>query len=138
MNALLPLVKPHVPASRSLDAAGAAALAQLRSPAVPAGVPFALLRAPSLKPVAFASLAHLARRIHADRAGRPIQCVGPVVVGWRDGTTRRMVAVYTLGPDGQRDQQLGFAWLGGGEVDRERLQAALAELAPPQLDAGAA
>jgi len=111
------------------------ARAHIRSPAMPQEADFALLKNPLHKPLNFPTLAALARRIHADRLGRGLECVQQAV-GWRDGT-RIVVAIYRQGVDGERQTLIGYAWLGGTEADRERLEAALAAQQPPRLDRAA-
>lgn len=89
-------------------------------------IDFALLRRPERaldKPVAFTSIAELARAIHRARAGRPIHLLN-VSLQMRGETAPRLgVSIWTLTAEGDRHDYLGWAWLDGG--DRHVLQGAL-------------
>ncbi|MDP3853176.1 hypothetical protein [Phenylobacterium sp.] len=78
---------------------------------------------PLTKPMVFADLSALARRIHRDRQGQALQLRNDRVHLAFDGSIRRVVAVYGEDQVGQRTRFIGYAWLNGR--DWEALQAAL-------------
>lgn len=104
-----------------------AAMAYARSPRMPnPDVRFALVREPTnplARPVAYPTAADLARAIHVDRAGAPIELQDAVPLNIRDWGEVLGVAVWTLGEGGDRHRYIGWAWLDGG--GRQQLQAAL-------------
>ncbi len=113
----------------------AQALTHFRSPRMPsADVRFALVREPTnplAKPRAFVTLGELARAIHRDRAGAPIQLDDDVPLNIRDWGEVRGVAVFTLTEGGDKHRFIDWAWLnGGGRAALERALAAQASTAP--------
>lgn len=102
---------------------------------MPADAPFALFRSAQAKPLACPTLSALARRLHVERAGRGLELTEETVE-FRD-QPRTVVAVHTLGVDGQRERLVGYAWVGGARP-RERLETALDALQPRRLLQGAA
>ncbi len=77
---------------------------------------------PGAKPRPFPTLAALARRIHADRRGEPLQLLDARLMLQGDAAPGRAgVAVYA--DTGESRRFIGWAYLGGG--DRLALQAAL-------------
>lgn len=98
------------PAARTAFATPAAGF---RSPGLPNGVRFALWpRLESgVKPFAFATLDALARHIHRRRDEAAIQ-LNDVTATFTDAD-RRTVRIDTLGPGGEADTLIGFAYLGG-------------------------
>lgn len=103
------------------------AMANARSPRMPQpDVRFALVREPLnplAKPVSYPMLSELARALHVDRAGAPIELQDAVPLNIRDWGEVLGVAVWTLGESGERHRYLGWAWLDGG--GRRQLEAAL-------------
>lgn len=94
-------------------------------------VRFALVREPLnplAKPVSCVTLGELARTIHRDRKGAPIECLDDVTLRIRDWGDVQGVAIWTLGEDGGRHRYIGWAWLDGR--GRGPLEAALAALVP--------
>lgn len=82
------------------------------APYVPAGIAYALVTARAgAKPFAYPSLAALARRIHADRAGDSLQ-LAPVRVRFQDGP-RDAVQLKALDQTGGRERLIGYAWISG-------------------------
>lgn len=105
-------VKPLHPLARSLRMADSADFAFLpRLDAV-------------TRPFVFPNCAALARHIERKRDGRPMQLVDveDIEIEGRAGLYTG-VQVWTLLPDGSRDECLGWAWLNG--QGRERLEPAL-------------
>ena len=92
-------------------------------------LPFALLTAPGRKPFAFPVIHALARRVHADRAGAPIEVSNVVLALPGETRTRQVAGVWTT-RDGLRERFLGYAWLGEVRSPREVLQRALAAIEP--------
>lgn len=102
-------------------------MAYARSPRMPnPDVRFALVREPTnplALPVAYPMLSELARAIHVDRAGAPIELQDAVPLNIRDWGEVLGVAIWTLGEGGDRHRYIGLAWLDGG--GRRQLEAAL-------------
>ncbi|WP_374578323.1 hypothetical protein [Phenylobacterium sp.] len=122
---IAPLATPRAAAS-AVPQFAADARRDAARPALPDRIDYALLRRPDRaldKPVAFASLAELARAIHRARAGRAIQLLNVALQLRGEPTPRRGVSVWTLADDGARCAYIGWAWLNGG--DRHVLQGAL-------------
>ena len=91
---------------------------------MPTDVRFALLQTLTSKPIVFASLDQLCRRIHRDRRGGKLQLKDDKVhLDGRSTEGSRMVAVYTLSESGTPQGFLGWAWLNGASW--RALQAAL-------------
>lgn len=98
-----------------------------RRPAMAEGTRYALVREPDnsiAKPSVFGDLHHLARAIHRDRNGAPIQMVESDLLFQGEETPRKGVNVWTLDPFSMdRKDFLGWAYLNGG--DRFLLLAAM-------------
>jgi hypothetical protein len=92
--------------------------------------PFALLVSPARKPVAYPALTALARAIHRARGEEPIETADVTLALPGEAAGRAVVGIWTLGDDGGRTRLIGYAWLGGRDHGRERLQAALLALRP--------
>jgi len=106
------VIKPIHPLDRSLRMADSADFAFLpRLDAV-------------THPFVFADVASMARHIERKRAGRPLQLedVEDIEIEGRPGLYVG-VQVWSLLPDGSRDECLGWAWLNG--KGRDRLEPAL-------------
>lgn len=102
-------------------------------------VRFALVRQPTnplAKPQACVTLGELARTIHRDRKGAPIQCVDDVALNIADWGEVRGVAVFTLTESGDQHLYIGWAWINGSGASA--LQAALSALqsTAPTIGAG--
>ena len=96
---------------------------------MPNGVRFALLTSLTSKPIAFAQLDQLCRRIHRDRRGAQLQLKDHKVHLDGDGPEgRRMVGVYTLSESSTPSGFLGWAWADGASW--RALQAALFAVEP--------
>jgi hypothetical protein len=97
-----------------------AAMAHARRPRMPSNdVRFALVREPTnplAKPQACVTLGELARTIHRDRRGAPIQLLDDValnIAGWGEVTG---VAIWTLSEGGDQHRYIGWAWLNGAKA----------------------
>lgn len=131
--ALLPprplVADPFRPPRPSWDSPALAKIvSNLGGPVMAQDVRFALVRKPlqpHAKPVTKATLRDLARAIHSDRQGRPIQLQDAplVVLGWGE---LQGVSVFTLTADGAPHVYLGWAWLNGRP--RQVLESALASV----------
>lgn len=110
------------------------AIAHFRRPRAPdpKAFPFVLFVSTARRPTAFLSLEAMARSLHRRRKGRPLELVNMTISFFGETSSRMVVAVYAL-RDGQREEQLGLAWLGG--YNRHLLQAALLDAEPQQVAA---
>jgi hypothetical protein len=95
----------------------AEAITHFRSPRMPFDdVRFALVRQPTnplAKPQACVTLGELARTIHRDRKGAPIQLVDDIALNIADWGEVRGVGVWTLTEGGDQHLYIGWAWLNG-------------------------
>lgn len=93
-------------------------------PFMPADARFALMTdlQPSTRPIVFPDLDGLCRAIHRRRGAAGLELVDVTLNGWRD-QPRAAVQIWRRDDLGQRERQLGFAWLDGR--DRRALEAAL-------------
>jgi hypothetical protein len=117
-----PLAPPPLMPSAWRGPAVTTAMLNAWRPVMPPDARFALFRSVREKPLAFTTLAALARRVHAERAGRAVE-LSEETVDFKD-QPRAVVAVHTLGLDGMRDRLVGYAWLDGARP-RERLEGAV-------------
>lgn len=96
-----------------------------RRAALAADIRYALVRSnPHDKPLAFADIDALARRLQRERGLRGLELVDVADLECRDDVAPRPgVTVFALDADGGRDALIGHAWLDGLGVDH--LKAAL-------------
>ena len=108
---------------------------ELLCPSLPREIRIALLRAPgdaAAKPAVFSTLDDLAKALHRDRGEAAIMLADAALQLRGDTSPRAGVSVWTLGPDGQSRDYLGWAYLAGS--GRAVLAAAL-NAACPTADA---
>jgi hypothetical protein len=119
---------------RGILAASSPTHTHLDRPAPPARIaacdlhPILWFRNPSAKPQAFDSTAALVRALARTGRGDPIDGANQIASFTGDVRTRRVVAIWTLGPGGGRNEWLGYVWLAGAANPQALLCAAFRDL----------
>lgn len=130
---------PWIEAAALLGVRGGAIPINLRQqrPYMPAETQYALIKTPIAKPFVCASLGALARRIHSERGEAAIDLDPKLATIYPAGPMGvkglLCVRVYQLGLDGNREKDLGYAYLEGNPESHELLTAELYRQRPRQF-----
>lgn len=131
--------RPWIEAAALLGVRGGVITSHLLKPRpiMPPDAKFALIKSPHLKPFICGSLMALARRIHSERGEAGLEVDPKLTTIYPTGplgvTGLLCVRVYALGLEGNRERDLGYAYLEGSEHSHELLQAELYRQQPQRF-----